>query len=71
MTNLYCARCDHTWVQRGLRLPLQCPNCHSPRWHHAREVINPVKIIPEAKFRRVARNVLRKYREVFERLADA
>jgi hypothetical protein len=33
-----CQRCPHEWHRRTLaRLPLQCPNCKSPRWNEPRK----------------------------------
>ena len=31
-----CERCGHTWKQRGVMSPLQCPRCKNPKWNVAR-----------------------------------
>jgi Zn finger protein HypA/HybF involved in hydrogenase expression len=33
-----CQRCPHSWHRRTLGyLPVQCPNCKSPRWNVPRK----------------------------------
>ncbi len=27
-----CLRCNHTWVKRQLKRPVQCPSCHCYEW---------------------------------------
>jgi predicted Zn-ribbon and HTH transcriptional regulator len=34
---LKCTRCGHEWLRRDLvKLPRQCPACHSPYWDRPR-----------------------------------
>jgi len=28
-----CNRCNHTWTQRTLEIPIICPKCKSPYWN--------------------------------------
>lgn len=33
---LHCHRCSHSWIQRGLAPPRNCPDCNSPYWDRPR-----------------------------------
>ena len=32
ISQLICRKCGHTWVPRQIKMPKQCPRCHSPNW---------------------------------------
>lgn len=31
-----CKRCEHKWIPRTDKKPVQCPVCHSVKWDEAK-----------------------------------
>ena len=33
MKKIKCKKCNHIWIQRIERLPMECPNCKNRNWN--------------------------------------
>lgn len=49
MKKCVCTKCGHSWMPRVEGLPLQCPQCHNPKWWAKRTKEGVIKEIKNVK----------------------